>query len=128
MKILILSPTFPYPLNIGDKIRICNTIKGRGIKSRTKEFVNGRFITIYSEFQYFKTKKLAFERHFEIVNRYGVKGDNYVDWINTIVLHGYATDPNYDKKLSYIIKKFQLDRLDKIQKLNLELNKLFISA
>ena len=96
-------------------------IKGRGIKSRTKEFVNGRFITIYSEFQYFKTQKLAFQRHFEIINRYGVKGDNYVDWINTIVLHGYATDPNYDKKLNYIINKFQLDRLDKIQKLNLEL-------
>ena len=96
-------------------------IKGRGIKSRTKEFVNGRFITIYSEFQYFPTQKHAFQRHFEIIYRYGVKGDNYVDWINTIVLHGYATDPNYDKKLNYIIEKFQLDRLDKIQKLNLEL-------
>ena len=100
-------------------------IKGKGIKSRTKEFVNGRYITIYSEFQYFKTQKLAFKRHFEIINRYGVKGDNYVDWINTIVLHGYATDPHYDKKLSYIINKFQLNRLDKIQKLNLELNKLY---
>ena len=100
-------------------------IKGRGIRSRTKEFVNGRYITIYSEFQYFKTQKLAFKRHFEIINRYGVKGDNYVDWINTIVLHGYATDPHYDKKLSYIINKFQLNRLDKIQKLNLELNKLY---
>jgi flagellum-specific peptidoglycan hydrolase FlgJ len=100
-------------------------IKGRGIKSRTKEFINGRYITIYSEFQYFKTQKHAFQRHFEIINRYGVKGDNYVDWINIIVLHGYATDPNYDKKLKYIINKFQLNRLDKIQKLNLELNELY---
>lgn len=100
-------------------------IKGRGIKSRTKEFVNGKYITIYSEFQYFKTQKLAFDRHFEIINRYGVKGDNYVDWINTIVSHGYATDPNYSKKLKYIINKYQLDKLDKIQKLNLELIELY---
>lgn len=102
-------------------------IKGKGIRSRTKEFINGKYITIYSEFQYFKTRKLAFQRHFEIINRYGVKGDNYHDWINTIVLHGYATDPHYSKKLTYIIEKFQLDRLDKIQKLNLELNEIYLN-
>ncbi len=100
-------------------------IKGRGIRSRTKEYVNGRFITINSEFQYFKTQKLAFKRHFEIINRYGVEGDNHLDWINIIVSHGYATDPNYSKKLKYIINKFQLDRLDKIQKLSLELKELY---
>lgn len=98
-------------------------IKGKGIKSKTKEFVNGRYITIYSEFQHFKTRKLAFERHFEIIKRYGVKGDNYIDWISVIVLNGYATDPLYDKKLKFIINRYQLDRLDRIQKLNLELKK-----
>lgn len=100
-------------------------IKGRGIRSRTKEFINGKYVVINSEFQFIKSQKHAFQRHFEIIDNYGVKGDNYLDWIETIVSHGYATDPNYSKKLKYIIKKFQLNRLDKIQKLNLKLIKAY---
>ena len=99
-------------------------IKGKGIKSRTKEYINGNYVVINSEFQLFKSQKNAFNRHFAIIKNYGVKGDNYLDWIETIVSHGYATDPKYGWKLKYIISKYQLDRLDKIQKLNLELKHL----
>jgi sugar transferase (PEP-CTERM/EpsH1 system associated) len=33
MKILVLSPTFPLPLNVGDKIRIYHTIKGLSLRN-----------------------------------------------------------------------------------------------
>lgn len=96
-------------------------IKGRGIVTKTKEFYNGRFITIRAEFQYFPTIKDAFNKHYQILNRYGVYGYDYKTWINRIVICGYATDPNYDNKLNYIIEKFQLQRLDNIQKLNFQI-------
>jgi len=98
-------------------------IKGKGIRSKTKEYINGKYVVIKSEFQFIKSQKHAFERHFAIIKNYGVKGDNYLDWIDTIVSHGYATDPRYSYKLKYIISRYRLDRLDKIQKLNLELKK-----
>ena len=99
-------------------------IKGKGIRSKTKEFINGKYVVINSEFQFIKSQKHAFDRHFAIIQNYGVKGDNYLDWIETIVSHGYATDPRYSYKLKYIISRYQLDRLDKIQKLNLKLIEL----
>lgn len=92
-------------------------IKGRGIRTQTKEFYKGRFITIRANFQYFPTLKDAFNRHYQILNRYGVYGYNYNIWIERIVAGGYATDPNYDKKLKYVIEKYELHRLDEIQKL-----------
>lgn len=95
-------------------------IKGRGIKAKTKEFYNGRFITITAEFQYFRTVKDAFDKHYQILNRYGVYGYDYKFWIDRIMNGGYATDPNYDYKLNNIIEKYELQILDKIQKLNLE--------
>lgn len=99
-------------------------IKGRGIKSKTKEFVNGRYITIKSEFQKFNALKEAFNRHYEIIGVYGYQSRNYKEWAYRIKECGYATDPSYAKKLIYIIEKHDLSRLDKIQELNKSLNSL----
>jgi flagellum-specific peptidoglycan hydrolase FlgJ len=92
-------------------------IKGRGITTKTKEFYKGKFITIRANFQYFPTIKDAFNRHYQILNRYGVYGNNYNVWIDRIKACGYATDPNYDKKLKYIIDRYNLHILDEIQML-----------
>lgn len=91
-------------------------IKGRGITTKTKEFYKGKFVTIRANFQYFPTVKDAFNKHYQILNRYGVRGYDYNFWIERIVACGYATDPNYDKKLNYIIDRFELHRLDNIQR------------
>ena len=99
-------------------------IKGSGIKSKTKEFIDGKFVTIEAEFQKFETVVDAFNRHNQILNRYGVYGYDYKIWINRIVICGYATDPNYDKKLNSIIDKFQLNKLDNIQKLKADYDKI----
>lgn len=93
-------------------------IKGRGIKSGTKEFVDGKFIRIKSEFQWFKSYQDAFDRHSQILNRYAIEGRDYTYWANRIQDCGYATDPKYAEKLIKIIEIHELHRLDKIQELN----------
>ena len=95
-------------------------IKGNDIKSKTKEFVNGKYISIYSKFQNFNNFDDAFIRHYDIIKKYKFDNNNYADWANKIQSCGYATDPNYSKKLIHIIEKHELFRLDKIQALNNE--------
>lgn len=97
-------------------------IKGRGIKSKTKEFVNGKYITIKAEFQKITNLNHAFNRHYEIISRYGFDNRNYKDWAFKIKKCGYATDPKYAEKLIYLIEKHDLARLDSIQELNKSLN------
>lgn len=101
-------------------------IKGVGIITKTKEYYKGRFITISANFQYFPTLKSAFDGHYQILRRYGVSGNKYENWIDRIVACGYATDPNYDKKLHKIIETYQLNRLDKIQEYTKILSKIDI--
>lgn len=92
-------------------------IKGRGLTSKTKEWVNGRFITITDNFQYFPTLTDAINRHFEIINRYKFETREYAEWAIKIKAGGYATDPNYTRKLVYIVKRYNLTELDEIQSL-----------
>ncbi len=40
-------------------------------------------------------------------------GKNYKKWATGLKKAGYATDKNYDKKLISVIKKYQLDKLDR---------------
>jgi flagellum-specific peptidoglycan hydrolase FlgJ len=99
-------------------------IKGKGIITKTKEFQRGRFVTLYDEFQYFKSLDDAMARHFEIIRRYDFETRDYVEWAFKIKRGGYATDPNYPTKLIYIIQKFELDRLDRIQEMEQRLVEL----
>ena len=99
-------------------------IKGRGIKSKTKEYYNGKFVRIKSEFQYFGSLEHAFDRHYEIIGKYGYQSRDYKEWAYRVKECGYATDPNYAEKLIYIIEKHDLARLDKIQELNNSLDSL----
>jgi flagellum-specific peptidoglycan hydrolase FlgJ len=92
-------------------------IKGKGIFTKTKEWRRGRFVTITDQFQYFSTVDAAISRHFEIIVRYDFETRNYSEWAHKIKKGGYATDPNYAKKLIYIIKKFNLIELDCVQEM-----------
>jgi flagellum-specific peptidoglycan hydrolase FlgJ len=90
-------------------------IKGRGIRTVTKEYYKGKFITIRANFQYFPTLKDAFNKHSEILYRYGARGYDYENWLERIKACGYATDPLYSHKVRSVIKRYELHRLDKIQ-------------
>jgi flagellum-specific peptidoglycan hydrolase FlgJ len=99
-------------------------IKGRGIKTKTKEWHRDRFIIIYDQFQYFPTLDAAINRHYQIINRYDFKTRDYIEWATKIYLGGYATDPNYAKKLIYIIDRYNLTELDQVQELHTQYEKL----
>lgn len=98
-------------------------IKGRGIRATTHEVYKGRWVKINANFQYFPTLKDAFNKHYEILHRYGARGYDHEQWINRIVRCGYATDPMYSHKIRFVINKYGLVRLDRIQKYKSELNR-----
>lgn len=99
-------------------------IKGRGIKSKTKEFYNNRFIEITAEFQRFNSLTEAFDRHYDIIGKYVGDNREYKDWAFKIKKNGYATDPRYAYKLIYLIEKYELHRLDRIQEMKNEMEDL----
>ena len=92
-------------------------IKGRGIRTTTHEVYRGKWYKVRANFQYFSTLKDAFNKHSKILTRYGAVGYDYEQWIGRIKVCGYATDPMYSHKIRFVIEKYKLDRLDKIQKL-----------
>lgn len=92
-------------------------IKGRGIRTITHEVYNGKRVKISANFQYFPTLTDAFNKHSQILARYGATGNDYELWIDRIEACGYATDPLYSFKIRFVIEKYQLYRLDTIQKL-----------
>ena len=92
-------------------------IKGHGIRVTTHEVYKGKWYKIKANFQYFPTLTDAFNKHSEILARYGAKGYDYNQWIERIKARGYATDPRYAHKVRFVIERYQLDRLDKIQRL-----------
>ena len=99
-------------------------IKGKGIITKTKEFYNNKFITIQDEFQNFNSLSDAFNKHYRIIGKYVPQNREYEEWAYSIKNNGYATDPRYAKKLIYLIEKYQLHRLDNIQTMNVNLEKL----
>jgi len=100
-------------------------IKGHGIRVYTHEVYNGKWYKIRANFQYFPTLTDAFNRHSQILKRYGATGYDYNQWIRKIKSGGYATDPRYGHKVKFVIEKYRLDLLDdiKILKSKLPVNK-----
>jgi flagellum-specific peptidoglycan hydrolase FlgJ len=96
-------------------------IKGRGIRVYTHEVYKGKWYKVRANFQYFPTLTDAFNKHSEILARYGAKGYNYEYWIKKIKSGGYATDPRYGHKVRFVIEKYRLDLLDDIKKLKSQL-------
>jgi len=90
-------------------------IKGHGIRVYTHEVYKGKWYKVRANFQYFPTLMDAFERHSQILERYGARGYNYEHWIDRIRACGYATDPRYGHKVKFVIEKYGLKHLDRIQ-------------
>lgn len=87
----------------------------------THEYVNGRKIRIYDEFRAYPSiedsvrdyhKLLARAKRYERVRR----AKDYKEACIEIQRSGYATDPNYGKKLRQIIEFNKLYQYDKITK------------
>ena len=91
--------------------------KGAICKYPTREFMNGKYITVQASFRKYPTIAASIVDHalFLVVNkRYKkVLGEkNYIVACNEIKKAGYATDPKYTSKLIQIIEANKLHLWD----------------
>jgi flagellum-specific peptidoglycan hydrolase FlgJ len=94
--------------------------KGKSVKKFTNEYINGKKIRIKQPFRWYDSPKESFydRNKFLLENKrykhHGVfKADNPIEQAEALERAGYATEPNYAKKISEDIYKYGLDELDK---------------
>lgn len=97
-------------------------IKGNGKEYYTKEYINGKWITVKAEFREYKNIGESVIGYFDFITntpRY-CKVVNNPDYISAIdgLIHTtdglkYATAPNYTHALEWIIKRYNLTKYDK---------------
>ena len=103
-------------------------IKGTGpagyVIKPTKEYVNGRWITVNAKFKAYHNPQESFEDHARLIannRRYSKAMENLNDpkqFARELQRAGYATDPNYANKLISIMDKYNLYQFDKIANTN----------
>ncbi|WP_224371572.1 glucosaminidase domain-containing protein [Hyalangium versicolor] len=99
-------------------------IKGEGpaghVTMPTKEFLNGKWVTVDANFRKYNTPAESFTDHGKFLRdnkRYANAfkyTNNAEQFAKEIHKAGYATDPEYSNKLISIISKYGLERFDKI--------------
>lgn len=91
-------------------------IKGAGTTVQTGEYSRGRYITISAQFRVYDCVTESITDHGQLLTkpRYALvlASDNYRDACKALQAAGYATDPNYAKKLINIIERYQLQDFD----------------
>ena len=91
-------------------------IKGNGISMFTTEYINGIKKLVYDSFVLYEDIASAVEGYFSLLSteRYASvnDSDDYVVQANALRTCGYATDPEYSKKLIDIIENNELYKID----------------
>ena len=84
-------------------------IKGKGTIKTTKEFINGRYITINDSFRDFKDIYEYANFKIDLLNkpRYNVFAHPVNEFAFWVKKGGYATAPTYTQILNNVIKKFK---------------------
>lgn len=98
---------------------IKGTYNGNSINYPTKEYVNGRYITVYAQFRAYANNSESVADHGNFLysnsryrNLLGVT--NYATVTADLQADGYATDPHYASSLNNIIQTYNLTQLDQI--------------
>jgi hypothetical protein len=90
-------------------------IKGKGSTQQTKEFVDGRMVSMPQEFRSYGSPEESFLDYAKLMSgkRYeGVRsGGTLEEQIAALQKSGYATDPDYGKKIMQIAKGINLEGL-----------------
>jgi len=99
-------------------------IKGEGpaghVLMPTKEFLNGKWVTVNAKFRKYESPAGSFADHGKFLreNRRYANAfkhmDNAAQFAREIHKAGYATDPAYSDKLIAMINKYDLTRFDRI--------------
>ncbi|MDR0899249.1 MAG: glucosaminidase domain-containing protein [Lactobacillaceae bacterium] len=89
----------------------------------TKEYLDGKWVTIKDKFAVYKTPLESIEAHSKLfLEGTTWNKDQYVDVINAknykdaaigLVKDGYATDPQYAEKIISVIEKYHFNIYDK---------------
>ena len=83
---------------------------------KTKEFINGQWISINAKFKKYKSWDDSIDDHTNLLlkPRYAkvLTAKNYMEATQFIKDCGYATSPDYPKTLQNIIKQYKLDQYD----------------
>lgn len=95
-------------------------VKGKGLKCTTKEYINGKWITITDSFEVYKSFEDSFKGYYAFLEnnaryrKFGIFGEwDYKKACKKIFSAGYATGKNYDSILIGIIEDYKLFQYDK---------------
>jgi len=90
-------------------------IKGKGSTQQTKEFVDGKMVSMPQEFRAYGSPEESFQDYAKLMSgkRYeGVRsGGTLEEQIAALQKSGYATDPKYGQKVMQIAKGIKLEGL-----------------
>lgn len=93
---------------------------------QTKEHVNGKWKTVNAKFQIYDSYEASIRAHARLFQKgtsfnskqykHVLAAKNYKKQAKALVQDGYATDPNYSKKLTDLIEQYNLQNYDKDEK------------
>jgi flagellum-specific peptidoglycan hydrolase FlgJ len=92
-------------------------IKGSGNKLVTKEFINGKYVTVTDSFKSYPNLAKSVDGYYEFLEnnkRYktALGLQDPLTQITSIARAGYATDPQYARKVYNIIVQYALQKYD----------------
>lgn len=96
------------------------TYNGQSVTYNTKEYVNGKYITVKAVFRKYPSWAESIRDHSDLflrLPRYkNLIGErDYKKACEKVKADGYATDPNYDIELIQLIEQFKLYEWDNIE-------------
>ena len=92
---------------------------GQSVTMKTKEYVNGKYITINAQFRKYPSWKASISDHSSLFNRLkryeNLRGEtNYKKACEKVQQDGYATSPSYSSTLIKTIEQYKLYEWDLI--------------
>jgi flagellum-specific peptidoglycan hydrolase FlgJ len=99
----------------GIKDQVNDEWNGNNINADTTEFINGKFVTVSSNFRKYDNAKQSFYDHARFLkknslyrNLFKINLNDYRAWANQLQADKYATGPNYANKLITLIEGYNL--------------------
>lgn len=109
-------------------------IKGSGNKLVTKEFINGKYVTVTDSFKAYPNLAKSVDGYYEFLEnnkRYkpALGLQDPLTQITVIARAGYATDPQYARKVYNIIVQYSLQKYDnKLESSKQDTNLYYVNA
>lgn len=101
--------------NANNPFGIKGSYQGQSIRYNTEEVISGKRITVQAAFRKYPSLLAAINDHNRLLAQQFIKQSNVISYRKVAKLlqqNGYATDPNYAKKLIQIIRKYNLSKYD----------------